>query len=50
MKIKKKCLVRICFFSKDVLFIIGPIGFNFIILKLKFNFHKKLEKRENLTQ
>ena len=26
------------FFSKDVLFIIEPIGFNFIILKLKFIF------------
>jgi len=33
------------FFSKDVLFIIGPIGFNFIILKLKFIFNEKLGKR-----
>ena len=33
------------FFSKDVLFIIGPIGFYFIILKLKFIFNEKLGKR-----
>ena len=29
---------KVRFFSKDVLFIIELIKFNFIILKLKFNF------------
>ena len=32
------------------LFIVGLIGYNFILLKLKFIFNAKLEKRENLTQ
>ena len=37
------------FFAKAVLFIIGPTGFNFTILKLKIIFYEKLGKRENLT-
>ena len=41
-----KCIVRICF-VKRYLFIIGTIGFNFVILTLKLIFfYEKLEERK----